>query len=102
MHIEYVQKDAQPQCFPFRSSYAQYFSDLAVGRRNHQALALGNAAMRIAEEPQKKYRQQNWHNGPRPAAKKDVQERGHDQQGDSVKISVTNHKWGAATKLLSL
>ncbi len=77
VHIENAQKNADALARAFRSGDGCSFGDQAVARRNNQTIAGGNRAMRIAEKPEEKCRQQDGSDTPGPGACKPHNRRGH-------------------------
>ena len=68
MDIENAEEDADalPRTFGCRNGGG--LGDQAVARRNNQAVAGRNCALRIAEEPEEKRGQQDRHDAPDPLA----------------------------------
>ena len=83
MHVKNAEEDADALSLAFRSVDRDGFCDQAVSGRDDQASAGGNGPLGIAEEPEKKSRQKDRSDAPRPVARKPDQHNRHRQQGSN-------------------
>ena len=91
MHIEDTEKDADPLPGAFGGVDGGRLGHQAVAGRHNQPGAGGNRPLGIAEEPEKKRRQEHGRNAPRPTARSPRQQPRHCQQTQTVDVTVTNH-----------
>ena len=91
MNIEDAEEDAQANPLARRRLDAGDLGDLAIRRRNHQACLGRHGTLGIAKKPEKKARQQNRNDRPRPMPGYQKDQNGSRDEPKSIKISVTNH-----------